>query len=55
MDSHELDSHDYKKYMKGTTTVGIICSDGVVDRRRHSCNDGHFHSQFRGKEGVEDR
>lgn len=25
-----MDSQDYKKYMKGTTTVGIICSDGVV-------------------------
>ncbi len=25
-----MDSLDYKKYMKGTTTVGIICGDGVV-------------------------
>ncbi len=25
-----MDSQDYKKYLKGTTTVGIICSDGVV-------------------------
>lgn len=28
MDQGALDQ--YKKYMKGTTTVGIVCSDGVV-------------------------
>ena len=26
----EIDSDRYKKIMKGTTTVGVICSDGVV-------------------------
>ncbi len=26
----EMDSDRYKKIMKGTTTVGVICSDGVV-------------------------
>ncbi|MEM0149554.1 MAG: archaeal proteasome endopeptidase complex subunit beta [Candidatus Micrarchaeaceae archaeon] len=26
----EMDSDKYKKIMKGTTTVGVICSDGVV-------------------------
>jgi proteasome beta subunit len=25
-----MDKSDYNKYFKGTTTVGIICSDGVV-------------------------
>lgn len=26
----EIDSDRYKKIMKGTTTIGVICSDGVV-------------------------
>ena len=25
-----MDEKDIKKYMKGTTTVGIVCSDGVI-------------------------
>lgn len=25
-----MDSHDYKKFLKGTTTIGLVCSDGVV-------------------------
>ena len=25
-----MDQSDYKKHMKGTTTIGMICSDGVV-------------------------
>ena len=25
-----MDEKDMKRYMKGTTTVGIVCSDGVV-------------------------
>ncbi len=25
-----MDERDMKKYMKGTTTVGIVCSDGVI-------------------------
>jgi proteasome beta subunit len=26
----QIDSDEYKRYFKGTTTVGLVCSDGIV-------------------------
>ncbi len=30
MDYEQINMKDYKKYFKGTTTIGIVCSDGIV-------------------------
>ena len=30
--------------MKGTTTIGMVCSDGVVIGSRHEGHDGHIYS-----------
>ncbi|MCW6159547.1 MAG: hypothetical protein LVQ95_00450 [Candidatus Micrarchaeales archaeon] len=27
---YEHDAKDYKRYLKGTTTIGVVCSDGIV-------------------------
>jgi proteasome endopeptidase complex, beta component (EC 3.4.25.1). Threonine peptidase. MEROPS family T01A len=42
----------YEKIKSGTTTIGIICKDGVVMAADARATNGHVHIKLRSRQGL---
>ncbi len=47
--------NDQYKYMKGTTTIAVVCNDGVVLGADTRADNGRLDSQHGSKEDLQDR